>query len=46
MCVILENYMDLEKKGQEDTNEAGENSIPKMSKWVSFKRNPVNEENM
>ncbi|KAF2558310.1 hypothetical protein F2Q68_00012967 [Brassica cretica] len=41
MCVILENYMDLE------TNEAGENSIPKMSKWVSFKRNnPVTEENM
>lgn len=33
--------MDLE------TNEAGENSIPKMSKWVSFKRNnPVTEENM
>ncbi|KAH0876731.1 hypothetical protein HID58_064125 [Brassica napus] len=41
MCVILENYMDLE------TNEAGENSISKMSKWVSFKRNnPVTEENM
>ncbi|KAL0812599.1 hypothetical protein Bca101_069042 [Brassica carinata] len=41
MCVILENYIDLE------TNEAGENSIPKMSKWVSFKRNnPVTEENM
>ncbi|RID40358.1 hypothetical protein BRARA_J00410 [Brassica rapa] len=41
MCVILENYMDLE------TNEAGENSIPKMSKWVSFKRNnPVTEDNM
>ncbi|KAF8057208.1 hypothetical protein N665_1263s0006 [Sinapis alba] len=49
MCVILENYMDLEK-GKEDTNEAGENSetkIPSMSKWVSFKRNnPVTEENM
>ena len=48
MCVILENYMDLEK-GQEDTNEAGENSetkVPNMSKWVSFKRNPVTEENI
>ncbi|KAL0865430.1 hypothetical protein Bca101_044548 [Brassica carinata] len=49
MCVILENYIVLEK-GQEDTNKAGENSetkIPNLSKWVSFKHNnPVTEENM
>ncbi|CAH8308963.1 unnamed protein product [Eruca vesicaria subsp. sativa] len=48
MCVILENYMELEKV-QEDTNETGQKSemkIPSMSKWVSFKRNPVTEENM
>ncbi|VVA90142.1 unnamed protein product [Arabis nemorensis] len=45
ISVILENYMDLEK-GQEDTNEVGQNSetkTPNVSKKVSFKPNPVTD---
>ncbi|KAF8103997.1 hypothetical protein N665_0181s0019 [Sinapis alba] len=40
ISVILENYMDLEKSQEDNTNEV---NTPNMSKKVSFKHNPATD---